>query len=138
MDFSDVKKRSYLFKLDYKTSTEEKQRVREDVEDLNRLLSKFGIKAEYNSMQQLFIYADQDLINKATNRNAGRKKDRTLPFSYNINPKIKDVFQMQQTMTNAEIIEKIGCSRATFYRALKSAKERVDRLPSYVEDFFFL
>lgn len=110
-------------------------KLREDIEDLNRVLSSFGLSAKYLD-RTLLINIDSDEYLKKSSRNAGRRKNYARAFDYNMNPTIQEVFEMQERMTNAQIIEQIGCPRATFYRALKNAKDLVEHDDSYRADYF--
>lgn len=99
------------------------------VSELNEILEKMGVTFEikqikdHENIGHLSILINMDTLEKKMTRNAGRKVDHNKAMAYSVNPTVAEVFTWRKTMTHQEIIEKIGCPRATYYRCLKKLSE---------------
>ena len=101
----------------------------DDVAELNRLLNEVGISIDlkpYENMDRTGYFGisiDIDTLNKIRTRNAGRKVSYNKSQNYNCSPTIGEVIEWKKTMTHQQIIDKIGCPRATYYRKWKELKD---------------
>lgn len=109
-----------------------------DVSEMNELLESFGISIyikpyrDMDNMGYLGINIDTDTLEKIKTRNAGRKVNYNKSQNYNCCPTIGEVIEWKKTMTHQQIIDKIGCPRATYYRRWKELKgEFGDDLSGY-------
>lgn len=104
------------------------------IAELNQLLEPMGVvfdltpyeeteNKDSSSVGYMGIRIDIDTLEKKKTRNAGRKKDYSKGKKYNMRPSVGDVFEWRKTMTHQQIIEKIGCPRATYYRRIKELSE---------------
>ena len=107
-----------------------------NVAELNSLLKNVGISFEltpYGDMDgrgYFDISIDIDTLNKIRTRNAGRKVNHKKSQNYKCSPTIGEVLEWKKSMTHQQIIEKIGCPRATYYRAWKKLNGDFDDLSS--------
>ena len=101
----------------------------DNVAELNRLLKDVGISIDlepYENMDGTGYFGigiDIDTLNKIRTRNAGRKVNYKKSQNYNCSPTIGEVLEWKKSMTHQQIIEKIGCPRATYYREWKKLNE---------------
>ena len=105
----------------------EMQQTDSKVLQLRELISIVGGMVEIREQKGkhlLYINIDMDKFQRVTKRNAGRYKayDKA-EEKYLLNPTIAEVMRWKETMTHQQIIEKIGCPRATYYRAYRRIKE---------------
>lgn len=98
------------------------------IQRLNHALKQSGITFSISPFQSdpdrfhLFICINQE----STHNKVGRKLDIT-----NLSDKAHyitcgELLNLQVKLTNEEIIQLLGCSRRTFYRYLKKAKQATD------------
>lgn len=113
---------------------------REELKSLAVMLSHCGIALTSEITQdgntRITFKVNEDAFFDAVYRNAGRPKNLLKSQNWDIqNVKVSDIKQMRDSgMTHQQIIEKIGCPRATYYRALKDAREsdRPDNLSFFL------
>ncbi|MBQ7918821.1 MAG: hypothetical protein IJ324_02625 [Lachnospiraceae bacterium] len=103
------------------TSPEDK--VEDSLTEINQMIDSLGIRFIHDTTAGgesiLKIQFDTKKIEKNKKRGAGRPRNyRTSTFSYG------DIYKWRsEGKTTKEIIETLHCSRATYYRRLKEAKD---------------
>lgn len=105
-------------------------RIREDSDSMHRLavlkecLDKVGIEMtavryEDEKTDVLSFKIDFETFSKVTQRGAGRKKDYSMSERYK-KCTVSELKTKLESMKKCEIIEELGCPKATFYRILKN------------------
>ena len=103
------------------------------VERLNQSLKKVGVDFYLRPFDNdpnrhyLFVCVSDTRFQKATGHNAGRRIDISKMSSDALHITCGEVLDLQDEMSNEEIVQLLGCSRRTFYRYIKKAKETTDR-----------
>ena len=122
------------------------RRTKNDVAELNELLGSLGITFKLQPYEDtaetgsghLGIVINNDTFRRARTRHAGRKKVYGKGKNYNCQPTVGEVFEWRKTMTHQQIIEKIGCPRATYYRRIKDLSKCYDDFKNCEADDFIL
>lgn len=117
---NEFQKKELLLGIGYTTVEDN---VKESLEEINGLIGSLGITLLHDitaggeSIIKLQLDAKQ--IENIRKRSAGRPRNyRSSAFSYG------DIYNWRKEgKTTKEIIEILGCSRATYYRRLKEAME---------------
>ena len=92
------------------------------INDLNLFLNMVGSKAEMvtnGDQKYLTIHINQEALSKKLKRGAGRRTGTIKKLNREKNPTIAEYKKMRESMTHAQIIEELGCSKATYFRTLK-------------------
>lgn len=98
------------------------------IQQLNNELKQSGITFSISPFQDdpdrfhLFACIDHE----STHNKAGRKLDITKLSDQAHYITCGEILNLQAELTNEEIIQFLGCSRRTFYRYLKKAKQATD------------
>lgn len=92
------------------------------INDLNRLLSEIGISFRVNivnkNTKELNIYINEERLQNATNKaKVGRKPIPDFDFDQIIR-------WQNEGIKNTEIIERLGVSKALFYKRMKEYKNK--------------
>lgn len=78
---------------------------------------------EYNS---IYIYMNEDKVAVKTTRNAGRKQQLFKNGKYKECTVSELKMKLESGMKKTEIINELGCPKATFYRILKNLGEDIE------------
>ncbi len=90
------------------------------VELLQSVLKELKIETEYDSSNNVLKFSfDTSVIKKLRTRNAGAKV-KELNDLYSM----REIEEMQKTMTGAQIANAIGISRALYFKRLKEHREK--------------
>lgn len=101
---------------------------------LNQILSDIGVTFGMSDTQHglgiLYISIDKEKLNKFKTRNAGRGqsdeyKEKIIKCKYTVG----DIKKMKKNMKHDEIIEMLGISRSSYYRAWREAKDVDNKRP---------
>lgn len=104
-------------------ATSADEHIEEHISEINQMIESLGIKFSHDTTMGgesiLKIQFDTVKIERCKKRGAGRPRNyRTSAFSYG------DIYKWRsEGKTTKEIIETLHCSRATYYRRLKEAKD---------------
>ena len=103
--------------------------VKEQIEEVNEVLKKIDVKLELeqknNDIVFKFFYNLEKMKRIITRNATGRKKK--VPNA-NAQYTSDDIRQMMKTKTADELAKQFGLSRMTFFRKLKQAEQREDKL----------
>lgn len=98
------------------------ERTKKSIVELNEILNRCGIKFKVNTEYEcpvMTVAIDYDTYCRVTCRRSGKKKNYRKAEKYRLDPTVGEVIKMRETMTQAKIIETIGCPKATYYRTWK-------------------
>lgn len=139
MEEKDYKFRSQLYRSWTKTHDDlpvdtasflmlSEEGSKEKISALNEILEKVGVKFSIEEVgrediERLKITVDIDQYAKMTNRKAGGRSKKFVD-NLKCKPTIKEFKELEKRMTNDELIEYLGCSRATFYRMKKKMDQK--------------
>lgn len=119
----DFPKEDEIFLILKEPDTDEK------VSALNEILEKVGVHISVDDVPfdpgvlRMKLTIDFEKYGKMTNRKAGGRSKKFVD-NLKCKPTIKEFKELEKRMTNDELIEYLGCSRATFYRMKKKMDQK--------------
>lgn len=124
MSVDNYFERNYSFKLAQDQSADDLCIMK--VEQLNRLLSSFGVTASMER-NMLNICIDENMLHNQRTRKAGRKWGIQEACNYAVSANITygDIRKWKEDgMKASDIAKKLKISRATYYRRMEEAEKK--------------